>query len=140
MGGQHHTEPDPQNQQTQMLGAAPVAGAHPAPVFVGIGLGGLGSRWLGHRLRLDVGQGFLLVEQVISRGAGATRGGGAAVLDDGGGSKVAWVPDRCQIIFGVHQARRGGAPMDWLRGFPGAPPMCVMRLTGHACQGKGIWA
>lgn len=43
MSGQHHAQTDPQNQQTEVLGAAATDGALPLVVLVRLNLGGLGS-------------------------------------------------------------------------------------------------
>ena len=92
------------------------------------------------RLRLHVRQRLLLVEDVVGRPG---RAGGlirVLVRKHGGGSEVARIPDGCQVIFGVDQTRCGGASLGRLRNFAGPLPRCVIRLTGHACQGKGIYA
>src|SRR5689334_11922549 len=123
-----------------MLRSAPPDIVPPVIVFIVVDLG-LGIM-PGRRMRLDVGQRFLLFQQVVAPCTGAGDGRGAAVGNDGGGPgrrvEVARVADWRQIIFGIDQPRRGGASRGRLRGFAGPLPMCVIRLTGHGCQGKGI--
>ena len=124
-----------------MLGAAPTGGAEALVPLDLVNLGGLGRRNRcrpARRLRLDVRQRILLVDQIVSRAAGGTRLIRVLVGDPGGGSEFAWISDWRQVIFGVDQACRGGASRGWLRDFAWALPMSVMRLTGHPCQGKGI--
>lgn len=143
VGAEHHAQPDPQHQQTQMLGAAPPDVVQPVVVLVVVDVGGRRRRVPGGRMRLDVRQRLLVFEQVVTRGPGAGHRRGGAVGDDGGGSRgrveVTGVADWGQIVFGVDQARRGGASRGRLRGFAGPLPICVIRLTGHGCQGKGSW-
>ena len=106
VGAQHHPEPDPQNQQTQMLGAAPpTARCRSSSSSASISVGSAAEvprppAAAGRRATAPAGRG----------GGRSTRRGhcawlGVLVRDDGGGSEIARVPDRRQVIFGVDQAR-----------------------------------
>src|SRR5271154_6140119 len=95
-----------------MLGAAPTDGALALIVVALVDVGGLGRRnrcRARRRWRLDIRQRLPVVEQAVSRTAGAPRLARVLVRDHAGGSEFAWIPDRSQIIFGVDQAGRAGA-------------------------------
>jgi hypothetical protein len=114
-------------------------------VVVRLDLGGLGRQVPRRRLRLDVGQRLLLFEDVVGRRAGATRVVWVLVRmvrvlvrvvqvlvrDDSGGSEIARIADRRQIIFGVDQACCGRTSRGRLRSFAWPLPRCVIRLTAH---------
>ena len=60
-----------------------------------------------------------------------------SVVRNHGRLEIAGVGVWRQIVFGVDQARRSGRPGVGSAESSGRCQVCVIRLTGHGCQGKG---
>ena len=111
MRAQHHAQPDPQHEQTEVLGAAPPDGVVPLVVVVRLDLGGLGRQVPRRRLRLDVGQRLLLSRaRCMSTRRGHSTWFGSWYGMTVVAAEIARVADRRQVVSGSTKRAAAGRP------------------------------